>query len=92
MFTSNSFAGVDSPDVPNEFPFVPEASICPHTWQYSICYGNERVSLSDGDVERYVTTKLLHSLFNIFPVFIRQWGIQACLHRTFLPQDRLHNV
>jgi hypothetical protein len=36
--------------------------------------------------------KLLDSIFNIFPVFIRRWEIQTYLHSTFLPWHYLHNV
>jgi hypothetical protein len=41
---------------------------------YFICYGNEGVSWSLGDVGRYVTIrKLLDSIFNSLPVFIRTY-------------------
>jgi hypothetical protein len=35
---------------------------------------------------------LLHFTFNILPVFIRRWEIQACLHRTCFAVDYIHNV
>jgi hypothetical protein len=56
---------------------------------YSIWYGNECASSLGSDVDFYVIIReLLDSVFNIFPVFMQQWGNQMYLHR--LCTVRLH--
>jgi hypothetical protein len=47
------------------------------TLVHSVCYVSEVASSSDGDVDRYVIIrKLVDAVFNMLPVFIRQWEVQ----------------
>jgi hypothetical protein len=51
---------------------------------YSICYGNERASLSLSGVHIYITIrKLLDPIFYILLVSICWWESQIHLHRLF---------